>query len=223
MKYSKEDLNELTYKDYILLMAEELNSNGFTDNGKSYEVSTDVNGNFVSDFFRAFVLSIKDKEAIDFLKEVGLLDNGRCPLTGLMLSSSTKTIFTSDHNPDIKYDINRMWLEYTKVKRNWGCSLSIPIVIVGVIVGIINGFNTIAYITMGFGLLVAILSGLYGSANFGNNWNRICLSNEMGINTVTLLNILKIEQSGKGFNPDVAIRYEIPSADLEAYVRWKML
>ena len=55
MKYSREYLEGLMYKDYILLMAEELNGNGFTDNGKKYEVSTDVNGNFVSDFFRGFV------------------------------------------------------------------------------------------------------------------------------------------------------------------------
>ena len=74
MKYTKEGLSNMTYKEYVLLMAEELNNNGFTDNGKSYEVSTDVNGNFVSDFFRAFILSMRDKNAVDFLKEVGLLN-----------------------------------------------------------------------------------------------------------------------------------------------------
>lgn len=52
MKYSREDIELLMYKDYILLMAEELNNNGFTDNGKRYEVGTNVNGNFVSDFSR---------------------------------------------------------------------------------------------------------------------------------------------------------------------------
>ena len=103
MMYSKEDLNNLTYKDYILLMAEELNNNGFTDNGKKYEVSTDVNGNFVSDFFRAFVLSMEDKGAVDFLKGIGLLNNGRCPLTGLMYSQSSKTSYTSEHCCPVKF------------------------------------------------------------------------------------------------------------------------
>lgn len=68
MKYSKEYIERIMYKDYILLMAEELTTNGFTDNGKKYEVCTDVNGNFVSDFFRGFVLSMKDKKAVDYLK-----------------------------------------------------------------------------------------------------------------------------------------------------------
>jgi hypothetical protein len=221
MKYTKEDLSNMTYKEYVLLMAEELNNNGFTDNGKSYEVSTDVNGNFVSDFFRAFILSMRDKNAVDFLKEVGLLNNGRCPLTGLMYSPSTKTSYVSEYNPTINYDINGMWLEYTKVKRNWGCFLAIPIIIIGIVVGIMNGFSTIAFVIMGLGVVVAILSGMYGGANFGNNWNRLCLSNEIGINTVTLLNILKIEKDGKGYSPDVVQKYEISSADIKAFLSWR--
>lgn len=221
MMYSKEDLNNLTYKDYILLMAEELNNNGFTDNGKKYEVSTDVNGNFVSDLFRAFVLSMEDKGAVDFLKGIGLLNNGRCPLTGLMYSQSSKTSYTSEYNSSINYDINRKWFEYTKVKRNWGCFFSIPIIIVGIIIGVANGFSTIAFVTMGLGVLIAILAGMYGGANFGNNWNRLCISNEIGINTLTLITILEIEKSGKGYSPDIVQKYEIPSADLEEFLRWK--
>ena len=221
MKYSKDYLNNLTYKDYILLMAEELNNNGFTDKGKKYEVSTDVNGNFVSDFFRGFVLSLEDKGAVDFLKEIGLLNNGRCPLTGLMYSQLSQTSYTSEHNPAINYDINRKWLEYTKEKKNWGCLFSIPVIIFGIVVGIINGFSTIALVTMGIGVLIAILAGMYGLANFGNNWNKLCLSNEIGVNTLTLINILEIEKSGKGYGPDIVQKYEIPSADLEEFISWK--
>lgn len=221
MKYSKEKLNNLTYKDYILLMAEELNKNGFTDKGKKYEVSTDVYGNFVSDFFRAFVLSMEDKGAVDFLKEIGLLNNGRCPLTGLMYSQLSQTSYTSEHNPSINYEINRKWLEYTKGKRNWGCILSFPVIIVGVVVGIINGFSTMALVIMGLGVLIAILAGMYGMADFGNNWNKLCLSNEIGINTATLINILEIEKSGKGYSPDILQKYEIPSADFEEFIIWK--
>ena len=221
MKYTKEDLSNMTYKEYVLLMAEELNNNGFTDNGKSYEVSTDVNGNFVSDFFRAFILSMRDKNAVDFLKEVGLLNNGRCPLTGLMYSPSTKISYVSEYNPTINYDINGMWLEYTKVKRNWGCFFAIPIIIIGIAIGIVNSFNTIAFVIMGLGVVAAIWSGIYGGANFGNNWNRLCLSNEIGINTVTLLNILKIEKDGKGYSPDVVQKYEISSADIKAFLSWR--
>ncbi|MBR2777335.1 MAG: hypothetical protein IKD75_09580 [Prevotella sp.] len=221
MKYSKENLNNLTYKDYILLMAEELNNNGFTDKGKKYEVSTDINGNFVSDFFRGFVLSLEDKGAVDFLKEIGLLNNGRCPLTGLMYSQLSQTSYTSEHNPAINYEINRKWFEYTKEKRNWGCFVPIPIIIVGIVIGIINGFNTIAFVTMGLGVLIAILVGMYGGAKFGNNLDRLFFSNELGINTLTLIGILEIEESGKGHSPDIVQKYEIPSADLERFLRWK--
>ena len=74
---------------------------------------------------------------------------------------------------------------------------------------------------MGLGVVAAILSGMYGGANFGNNWNRLCLSNEIGINTVTLLNILKIEKDGKGYSPDVVQKYEISSADIKAFLSWR--
>ena len=221
MKYSKEDINNLMYKDYILLMAEELNNNGFTDtNGNRYEVSTNVDGDFVSDFSIGFVLSMKEKKAIDFLKEIGLLNNGRCPLTGLMLSPSTKTTYTSEYDSNITYDISSMWLEYTKGKRNWGCFISTPIIIVGIVWGIIKGFNIIAYITMGVGVLLAILSGMYGMSDFGNNWNRRCLANEMGINTMTLYFILKIENSKDGMCSKMTEKYGIPSADFAAYQKW---
>lgn len=221
MKYSREYIEGLMYKDYILLMAEELNNNGFTDNEKKYEVGTDVNGNFVSDFFRGFVLSMKDKKAVNYLKEIGLLNNGRCPLTGLMISSASKTTFTSEYNSSITYDINSMWLEYTKVKRNWGCFIAPVIIVAGIILGIVNGFNVYAYSTIGFGILIVILSGMYGGANFGNNWNKLCLSNEIGINTVTLFYILKMEESGEGMNYLNASKYDIPSADFYAYLKWR--
>lgn len=224
MKYSKDDLRQMTYKDYILLMAEELNNNGFTYNdGSKYEVGTNVYGDFVSDFSIGFVLSLKDKRAIEFLKEIGLLNNGRCPLTGLMLSDRTKTIYTPDEAPEISYDINTAWNEYTKIKRNWGCLISISIIVVGIIMGVISGFNTLTYIVLGIGAGGFVLSGMYGMSIFGNNWNKLCLSNEIGINAITLSYILKI----KGFSGELdsrfaikAVEYGIPTADFVAYMDW---
>lgn len=70
MKYTRNDLDNLIYKDYILLIARELNQNSFkNDQGREYEVGTNVHGDFVSDFSRGFVLSIKDPKAIEFLSE----------------------------------------------------------------------------------------------------------------------------------------------------------
>ena len=117
MKYTRNDLDNLMYKDYILLIARELNQNSFkNDQGREYEVGTNVHGDFVSDFSRGFVLSIKDPKAIEFLKRVGLLNNGRCPLTGLMLSPATTMTYTSEYGSNIQYDINKKWLDYTKEK-----------------------------------------------------------------------------------------------------------
>ncbi|MBP3511801.1 MAG: hypothetical protein J6K19_07185 [Prevotella sp.] len=220
MKYSREYLNGLMYKDYILLMAEELNNNGFTDNGEKYKVGTNIIGDFVSDFSVGFVLSITDKRAIDFLKDIGLLNNGRCPLTGLMISSTTQSVFNSEHNSSITYYISSIWQEYTKKKRNWGCFVSIPIILIGIVIGVINGFDVYIYTTIGLGILLAILFGMYGASKFGNNWNRTCLSNEIGINTVTLFYILKMEKACEEMNYQNASKYGISSADFDAYMKW---
>lgn len=221
MKYSREDIELLMYKDYILLMAEELNNNGFTDNGKRYEVGTNVNGNFVSDFSRGFILALKDQKATDFLKEIGLLNNGRCPLTGLMISSASKTTFTSEYNSSITYDISSTWLEYTKTKRNWGCCISPAIIVAGIVLGIVNSFNVYTYSTIGLGILIAVLSGMYGGTKLGDNWNKLCLSNELGINTATLFSILKMEESGEGMNYLNASKHDIPFSDFNAYMQWR--
>ena len=220
MKYSEDDLSQMTYKDYILLMAEELNSNEFTHNdGSKYEVGTNIDGDFVSGFSIGFVLSLKDKKAIEFLKKIGLLNNGRCPLTGLMLFDETRTIYTSNDASDISYDIHTAWNEYTKRNRNWGCLISIPIIVIGIVIGVITGFNTLTYIVLGG----AILSGMCGMSTSGNNLNKLYLSNEIGINTITLSYILK----SKGFSGKSdslfaikAAEYGIPTADFVAYMDW---
>lgn len=197
MKYSEEFIISILYKDYILLMEEELSINGFTDyNGRKYKVRTDVDGNFVSDFSREFIMSIKDPNAIAFLKTIGLLNNGRCPLTGLMLHDLTKTTYTSEQNPNIHYDISMRWKEYIKTKRNWGCFISIFMMFIGIVLGFMNGFNLIAYTLLGIGALATILFSMYGAANFGNNVNRNNLANKLGINDATLLYILKAEKAG---------------------------
>lgn len=223
MKYSRDDIDNLMYKDYILLIAEELNRNGFKDdNGEEYKVSTNVYGDFVSDFSRAFILSMKDPKAIDFLKQVGLFNNGRCPLTGLMLSPATKMTYTSEYSSSIQYDINKKWLDYTKEKKNWGCFVSLAVLVIAIIAGIINKFDTTIYIIMGAAALGLILSVMYGMSNFGNNWNKLNLSNEIGINTVTLNYLAKIwnDNSDKDVFRNKAIANEIPKADMLAFENW---
>lgn len=223
MKYTRNDLDNLMYKDYILLIARELNQNGFkNDQGREYEVGTIVHGDFVSDFSRGFFLSIKDPKAIEFLKRVGLLNNGRCPLTGLMLSPATTMTYTSEYGSNIQYDINKKWLDYTKEKKNWGCFISLAVLIIAIIVGIINGFDTLVYVIGGVAILALIVSVMYGMSIFGNNWNKLNLSNEIGINTVTLNYMAKIwnDNTDKGVFRQKAIANEIPVADMNAFENW---
>ena len=216
-------MNLLSYKNYLLSMAEELNNNGFMDNGKKYEVKTNINGEYDSSFYISFIMSIKDKKAIDFLKEIGLLNNGRCPLTGLMISSSTKVTFTSKHNSSITFDINSTWYEFTRMRGKWGCLVSPAIIIVGIIFGIVGGFDVYAFCLIGLGLLLTIIFGIYVSAIGGDYLNNRSLSNAIELNPVTLFKILKMERSGEKMDIINASKHDIPKTDFTTFIEWRDL
>lgn len=219
MKFTRQDLSNLAYKDYIIAMENELNAKGFMQEGKAYKVSTNVNGDFVSDFSRAFILSLTDAEAINFLKDIGLINNGRCPLTGLMISNSTKTTYTSEYNDNITYEINRLWFDYNKTKRNWGCFLGIFIVLISIIVLFCEGFSNSFFYTLGVGVALVVIFSLYGGAKFGNNWNVICLSNQLGINTIALHEIMKTDEK-EGLSSNSINKHNLSLGDIDSYKKW---
>ena len=130
--------------------------------------------------------------------------------------------YTSEYSSSIQYDINKKWLDYTKEKKNWGCFVSLAVLVIAIIAGIINKFDTTIYIIMGAAALGLILSVMYGMSNFGNNWNKLNLSNEIGINTVTLNYLAKIwnDNSNKDVFRNKAIANEIPKADMLAFENW---
>ena len=83
MKYTSEYINSLSFKDYIKLMAEELNANGFKENGK-YEYDSFEDDSAMR---RLFMMGpVDDPQAMSFLKAQGLLENGRCPSCGAPMS-----------------------------------------------------------------------------------------------------------------------------------------
>ena len=139
-----------------------------------------------------------------------------------MLSPATTMTYTSEYGSNIQYDINKKWLDYTKEKKNWGCFISLAVLIIAIIVGIINGFDTLVYVIGGVAILALIVSVMYGMSNFGNNWNKLNLSNEIGINTVTLNYMAKIwnDNTDKGVFRQKAIANEIPVADMNAFENW---
>lgn len=78
MAYTSKQICSIPFYDYVNLMVIELNENGFRVMGReetdNYKFPTNPDN---------FVLSIKDDKAISFLVNNGLLNNGRCPISGL--------------------------------------------------------------------------------------------------------------------------------------------
>lgn len=99
MKYTSDYINSLSFQEYIKLMATELNSNGFKKYD-GYEYPT-----FEDDpvMRRLFMMGpIKDPKAMIFLKEKGLIDNGRCPSCGAPMSVYKYT-WSDRRDPSKKY------------------------------------------------------------------------------------------------------------------------
>lgn len=79
MKYTSEQINKMSWQEWNETMAEELNRKGF----KAKEFNSDEHrwtktGKYVAgDDPKLFVLgAIEDSEAISYLKDIGLLNNG---------------------------------------------------------------------------------------------------------------------------------------------------
>lgn len=100
-KYTSQQVNSLSWQDWNELMAEELNAAGFrtrefvdgkwTKTGK-YNARVDNNEPWL------FAVQM-DAEAIEYLKELGLINNGRCMQCGKTITG-TPGRFTDgfDHN-----------------------------------------------------------------------------------------------------------------------------
>ena len=83
MKYTSSYINSLSFDEYRGLIVKELNENGYRVSGnKEYEIKDYLPKN-------ALILdAFDDPQALDFLKSLGLVDNGRCPFCGAPMSVS---------------------------------------------------------------------------------------------------------------------------------------
>ena len=125
MKYSKDYINSLSFRDYIKLMADELNANGFKENGK-YEYNSFYDDSAMR---RLFMMGpVNDPKAMSFLKMQGLIENGRCPSCGAPMSVYKYTW------SDIRDPSKKFYLCYGCAKNNGrgdghsmdGCPSGIP-------------------------------------------------------------------------------------------------
>ena len=107
MKYSSEDLENMSYSIWMESIAQELNAAGYTTKGFKKEGKLIVPGNVpyeVYDINTFFEGSINDPNAMDYLKSIGLVNNKRCPLCGSIIKGSPSQ-YTYSLNPSLNYHI----------------------------------------------------------------------------------------------------------------------
>ena len=107
MKYSAEKVNNMSYSDWMETIAKELNAAGFMAEGYSEEhhrFMKNIAPYIVRDVRYFFMGAINDAKAMDYLKFIGLVNNGRCPICGNSIKG-TPSMFTSGLNPDLCFHI----------------------------------------------------------------------------------------------------------------------
>lgn len=95
MKYSAEEIKAMSYSEWMETIAKELNAAGFKTRGIAYKVY---------DASTFFLGAINDAKAMDYLKSVGLVNNGRCPMCGGPIKG-TPSRFTDGMNPNLNFHI----------------------------------------------------------------------------------------------------------------------
>lgn len=109
MRYTSEQINKMSWQEWNETMAEELNRKGF----KAHVVKIDEHGALskglgdyeAGDDPKLFVLgTIEDSEAISYLKDIGLLNNGRCPMCGGPIHGNPGR-FTSGYDSNFHFQI----------------------------------------------------------------------------------------------------------------------
>lgn len=110
MKYTTEYINSLPFKDYLELIAKELNDNGFRVDGKDYYRVYDD-----PVMMRHFMLDpVSDPKAMAYLKSIGLIENGRCPSCGAPMSTGQRFYWYDKRDPS-----KRIYLCYGCHKTNF--------------------------------------------------------------------------------------------------------
>lgn len=107
MKYSTEEVNNMSYQEWMETIAKELNEAGFKGDGYS-----ETTGQFIKNaapykvrnISTFFMGAINDSNAMDYLKSIGLVNNGHCPMCGAVIKGAPSR-FTSGMNPNLNFHI----------------------------------------------------------------------------------------------------------------------
>ena len=102
MKYTSEEINRISWQEWNELMAKELNEAGFrrecTYGGEKYTSPYEAD-----DEPMLFIHGLGEEE-VNYLKSVGLLNNGRCPQCGRPINGNPGR-FTSGFNHNLHFQI----------------------------------------------------------------------------------------------------------------------
>lgn len=105
MTYKSSDICGMTWQEWNEAMAEELNKAGFKAKAFDGQKWTKTGKYDAGDDPKLFVLgTIEDANAITYLKDIGLLNNGRCPMCGEPIIGKPGR-FTSGYDPNFHFQI----------------------------------------------------------------------------------------------------------------------
>ena len=105
MKYSSNQINNMSWKEWNETMARELTAAGFKGrdlvDGRWQDIGP-VKADFEPKFFISSAVNNVDR--LNYLKELGLIDNGRCPMCGNKIGDNPGR-YTNRFEPDYHYQI----------------------------------------------------------------------------------------------------------------------
>lgn len=136
-KYTREQVKAMTQNEYESAICKELNDAGFRQEFHDKQLEYEPDG---STFGGAIVF---DLEAVNYLKHVGLLDNGKCPMCSVREDDLMYKL-QNQHSGAIYHVCKSCYKRYARQeieKRAKGCCLGVLVVIGLVIWGIIKLLN----------------------------------------------------------------------------------
>ena len=134
MKYTRETVKAMTQDEYESAICEELNDAGFRSEfrGELHEYVPNE-----STFGGAIVF---DPKAVDYLKQIGLLDNGKCPMCSVREDDLQYKLQnqTSGAVYHVCKSCYKQYAQQERAKRGCGCCLGIIVIVILIIWGIVK-------------------------------------------------------------------------------------
>ncbi len=132
--YTREQVKAMTQQEYETAICNELNAIGFKDkfHGEYHEYQPDE-----SVFGGAIVFDVK---AVNYLKQIGLLDNGKCPMCSVK-EDLLECILQNPQSGAVFHVCKSCYKRYARQeqeKRSISCCMGIIVIFALIIWGIVN-------------------------------------------------------------------------------------